>query len=156
MKRLLWPLIVALTAIPLKAEECEFDRWYAGAGAVMTLPEGGSSMRRLGGGAVRAGYYFAEFWAVETEAAALENFAGLSADVLWHWWGYERFDPFFTFGAKGWIGHDRGQVGPKAGIGSFYHLTDTWSIRFDADLTLGVDGGCETLYTLCAGIQRSF
>lgn len=156
MKRLLWPLIVALTAVPLKAEECEFDRWYAGAGAVMTLPEGGSSMRRLGGGAVRAGYYFAEFWAVETEAAALENFAGLSADVLWHWWGYERFDPFFTFGAKGWIGHDRGQAGPKAGIGSFYHLTDTWSIRFDADLILGVDGGCETLYTLCAGIQRSF
>ena len=102
------------------------------------------------GGCVRDGLLGVPCYDIDCEVH------GLSADVLWHWWGYERFDPFFTFGAKGWIGHDRGQVGPKAGIGSFYHLTDTWSIRFDADLTLGVDGGCETLYTLCAGIQRSF
>ena len=137
-------------------EECAFDRFYAGSGAMLVLPGGGSRMRRLGGGAARAGYYLAEFWAVEAEAAALENFAGLSAAVLWHWWGYERFDPFFTFGAKGWVGHGDGQLGPKAGLGSFYHLTDSWSLRFDADVTLGLDTEAETVYSVSAGVQRSF
>jgi hypothetical protein len=138
------------------AEECEFNRMYVGAGAMMTLPSGGSDMRRLGGGSARAGYYFSEFWAAEAEVAALENYAGISAGILWHWWGYERFDPFFTFGAKGWIGSNDDQAGPKWGIGSFYHLTDYWSIRADADITLGLDTNVETIYSLSVGVQYSF
>lgn len=166
MKNLILALSFALALTPPTAsaqdagfasgEECPFDRFYAGAGAMLVLPEGGSQMRRLGGAAARAGCYLNEFWAVEAEAAALENFAGLSAAVLWHWWGYERFDPFFTFGAKGWLGHGDGQLGPKAGIGSFYHLTDSWSLRFDADATLGLDTETETVYSVSAGLQRSF
>ena len=166
MKKLFSSIAVALLSISganatdkadfPETEEIEFARWYVGGSAMMTLPEGDSRMRRLGGGALRAGYYFAEFWAIEAEAAALEDSAGLSTAVLWHWWGYERLDPFFTFGARGWIGNGRGQVGAKAGIGSFYHLTDYWSLRFDADVTLGLDGCTETVYTLSAGVQYSF
>lgn len=137
-------------------EECEMNRRYIGAGAMLTLPGGDADMRRLGGGAVRCGYYFAEFWAVETEIASLENYAGLSASVLWHWWGYERIDPFFTLGAKGWIGHDNGQAGPKLGTGFFYHLSDSLSLRFDADFTLGVEDETETVHSVSAGIQYSF
>jgi hypothetical protein len=123
---------------------------------MLLLPGGGSDMRRLGGAAARSGYYLTEFWAVEAEAAALENSAGLSAAALWHWWGYERLDPFFTFGAKGWIGRGEGQVGPKIGLGSFYHLTDSWSLRFDADFTLGIEEETEALYTASAGLQYTF
>jgi len=161
MRRLL-PILAALATSAAFAAETdfedeayEFDRWNVGAAATVTLPQGGSRLRRFGGAVVRAGYYLNEFWAVEGEAAWLEDTAGLATDVLWHWWGYERFDPFFTFGARGWLGCS-GQVGPKAGVGAFYHLTDSWSLRFDADATLGLDARCAVDYTLSAGVQYSF
>ena len=137
--------------------------WYTGAAAQLVLPQGGSRMHRLGGGAARVGYYFTGSLALEAEAAWLENVVGLSARALWHLhgleefnmlFGYERFDPFLTFGARGWI-HD-GQVGPSAGVGAFYYLTDSWALRFDADATLGLDTDVETAFTLSAGLQYSF
>lgn len=137
-------------------EECEMNRWHVGAGALMVLPGGDADLRRLGGASVRCGYYFAEFWTIEMEIASIENYAGLSTDILWHWWGYERFDPFFTFGAKSWIGCGDDQFGPKFGTGCFYHLTDSWSLRFDADVTLGLETETETIYTISAGFQYSF
>lgn len=152
-------IVIALlinTLVSVAGEECPFDRFYAGAGGMMVLPQGGSEMRRLGGGAARAGCYLDEFWAVEAEAAALENYAGLSAGVLWHWWGYERVDPFFTFGARAWLGRKSTEAGPKVGAGSFYHLTDSWSVRFDADATLEAEGGSRVVYTLSAALQYSF
>ena len=138
---------------------------YVGVAASLTLPQGGSSMRRLGGGALRTGWYLGEFWAVEGEAAWLENMAGLGVDSLWHLqgcslygdlFGYSRFDPFVTVGARGWVGGDAGQVGPKAGIGAFWHMTEAWSLRIDADATLGLDSCTEVVYSRSAGVQYSF
>jgi len=145
------------------SDECGF---YAGAAGAMVLPGGGTAhMRRLGGAALRCGRYLDEFLAIEGEAAWMENAAGLALQGLWHWqgadlygrfFGYSSFDPFFTFGARGWIGHDIGQVGPKAGIGAFWHLTDEWSLRADADAVLCLDSGTSVAFVLCAGIQYSF
>ena len=138
---------------------------YVGMSGSVLLSQGGSKMHRLGGAAVRVGSYLNENWAVEGKAAWLENAAGLSVQALGHFqgwdlygnlFGYSRFDPFVTLGAKGWIGHGRGQVGPKAGLGAFYHLTDNWSLRADADATLGLETNCEMLYTLSVGVQWSF
>ena len=146
-------------------EEVGYDRWYVGAAGQMTLPQGGSKMRHVGGAAVRGGYYLDENWAVEGEAAWLEDSAGLGAAALGHFqgwdlygdlFGYSRFDPFVTFGAKGWIGLGCGQVGPKAGLGAFYHLTDQWSLRADAEATLGLETRCEMLYSVSVGVQYSF
>ena len=131
----------------------ELDRWYAGASATLVLPQGGHSMRRLGGAAARFGYYFTEALSVEADAAWLEDCAGLGLQGLWHVCGYERFDPFLTFGVRGWID---GDVGPTAGFGAFYHLTDRWSLRTDAQATLGVDGDCRMVYAVGAGVQYSF
>jgi hypothetical protein len=120
-------------------------------------------MRRLGGGAARAGRYLSDSLALECEAAWLENSAGLAARAVWHlhgWsefdmlFGYERFDPFLSAGARGWF-HD-GQVGPFAGLGAFYYLTDEWALRFDAEATLGLDTRVETVYSISAGIQYFF
>ena len=120
-------------------------------------------MRRLGGAAVRAGWYLGEFWSVEGEAAWLENSAALAARAVWHlhgWrefdmlFGYERFDPFLSAGARGWL-HD-GQVGPSAGFGAYYYLTDEWALRFDADATLGLDTHVETAFAISAGVQYFF
>ena len=137
--------------------------WYVAGNAQLVLPQGGSRMRRLGGGAVRAGRYLAQSLAVECEAAWLENSAGLAARAVWHlhgWdefdmlFGYERFDPFVSAGARGWI-HD-GQVGPSAGFGAYYYLTDEWALRFDADATLGLDTHVETAFAISAGVQYFF
>ncbi len=154
--------LAAATSFAAIADE-SLGEWYAGGAAQIVLPQGGSRMRRLGGGAARAGRYLAESLALECEAAWLENTCGLSARALWHlhgWrafdmlFGYERFDPFLAAGARGWI-HD-GQLGPSAGLGAFYYLTDDWALRFDADVTLGLDTDVETAYSLSAGLQRFF
>ncbi|MBR3223221.1 MAG: hypothetical protein IKF72_13450 [Kiritimatiellae bacterium] len=169
MKRLAILLLSFATVSSLASERAEESSGsaggYVGAGASLTLPQGGSSMRRLGGGSLRVGWYLGEFWAVEGEAAWLEDSAGLGVDALLHlqaWslygdlFGYSRFDPFVTAGARGWIGGAAGQVGPAAGVGAFWHLTEDWSLRFDAGATLGVDSRVETVYTLAAGVQRTF
>ena len=169
MKRLAILLLSFATVSSLASERAEESSGsaggYVGAGASLTLPQGGSSMRRLGGGSLRVGWYLGEFWAVEGEAAWLEDSAGLGVDALLHlqaWslygdlFGYSRFDPFVTAGARGWIGGAVGQVGPAAGVGAFWHLTEDWSLRFDAGATLGVDSRVETVYTLAAGVQRTF
>lgn len=154
MKKLILAF-VAVSALTIAAfeEEEPFSEYYVGAGAVSLIPQGGGNMKRaLTGGTLRAGWYAGEFIAVEAEAAWLEHTAGLSLQALWHWWGFERLDPFFTFGARGWI---NGDAGPSAGAGLFYHFNDEWSIRFDANATLGLDSDVEMVYNVGVGIQRT-
>jgi len=165
MKKLL-AVFSALVCGVLFAEDemCDFDRWYVGGSAALMLPQGGVGMRRLGGGQLQAGYYLTDAFAVEGSVAWLEDSAGLGARGLWHWhgweefnllFGYERLDPFFTVGARGWLGRE-GQVGPDAGIGALYYLTNSWALRGEADATLGLDGSVGLLYTLTLGLQYSF
>ena len=131
----------------------DFERWYAGARAVAVIPQGGGEMRNLCGAGAYLGYYLGDFITVEISAAWLEDTVGLSVKHLWHWWGYEKFDPFFTFGANGWI---EGDAGPSLGTGTFWHFDDNWSVRFDADATLGLDGETEMIYQLGLSVQYAF
>ena len=158
-KKFLFVFVLCLMSFVLSAET------YVGAAGSLMLPQGGSRLHRLGGAALRGGCYLDENWALEGEAAWLEDFAGLGVQALGHFqgwslygdlFGYSRFDPFVTLGAKGWIGDGCGQVGPKAGVGAFYHLTENWSLRADADATLGLETSCELLYSFSAGIQYAF
>ena len=155
--------LAPLLAVVASAEEPAESGWYAGGAAQLVLPQGGSRMRRLGGGAARAGRYITDSLALECEAAWLEDSAALAARAVWHlhgWeefdmlFGYERLDPFLSAGARGWM-HD-GQVGPSAGLGAFYYLTDDLALRFDAEATLGLDTRVETVYSISAGIQYFF
>ncbi len=131
----------------------DFERWYAGSKAVAVFAQGGAEMRNCCGAGAYAGYYIGDFTAAEVSGALLENRAGVSFRFLWHWWGYEKFDPFFTLGANGFI---KGEAGPSFGWGTFWHFNDNWSLRFDSDATLGVEGEDEMVYTLSAGVQYSF
>ena len=146
-------LSIVSPAVEDEDDDSELDRWYVGASATLVMPQGGGDMRRLGGATARVGYYVTEALAVEADAAWLEDCAGLGVQGLWHIWGYERFDPFLTFGARGWID---GDLGPVAGLGAFYHLTDNWSLRADAQATLGIDSDCDMVYSLGAGVQYTF
>ena len=136
---------------------------YAGAAASAVLPQGGAGMRPLAGATLRLGWYAVDTFALEGAASWLEDRTGLAAKALWHlqgweaWgrlFGYERFDPFLTAGVQGWLDH--GQVGPTAGLGAFYYLTDNWALRADADVTLGLDSAPAAVYTLSAGVQYDF
>lgn len=127
---------------------------YIGAAGSLLLPQGGGDMDRLGGGLFRAGVYVNDFWAFEAEAGLMERKAQLGVQCVWHWWGYERLDPFFTFGAKGWI--DDGDAGPCGGIGAFYHLDEHWSLRADAGATLGIERESEMIYQFAFGVQYEF
>lgn len=143
-------------------KECGYSPFYVGAVAQMILPQGGHAVRTLGGGAIRAGSYLSSSLALEAEAAWLEDCCGLGVRALWHlhgWetfnrlFGYERFDPFLSAGARGWI---EGDVGPSLGIGGFYYLTDEWALRFDGEAVAGVDGDLQMLYSISVGMQFSF
>lgn len=128
--------------------------WYLGASGDLQLAQGGGDMRRLGGAGLRAGAYVAELLAVEGDVAIMENHACVGVNGLWHWWGYERLDPFFTFGARGWL--NGGDVGPMGGIGTFYHLDRHWSLRADIDATLGLERKAEMIYGFSVGLQYEF
>lgn len=138
--------------------------FYLGVSAALLLPQGGAEMRRLGGGAVRGGYYFDDdcTYALEAEVGWLENCAALSAQGLVHFrawreydllFGCSQFDPFATCGVKGWI---NGEVGPSAGLGAFWYLDDHWALRGEANAVLGLERGTEMDYTLSLGVQYSF
>ena len=157
IKSILLAAVASLSVVSSAVEDdddgYELDRLYAGSSATLVIPQGGSDMRRLGGATARIGYYVTETLAVEADAAWLEDCAGLGVQGLWHFWGYERFDPFVTFGARGWID---GDLGPVVGLGAFYHLTDNWSLRADAQSALAVDCDCNMVYSLGAGVQYTF
>ena len=133
--------------------EYDFERNYVSAQGVCVLPQGGGDMRRLGGGVVRYGYYAGDFLAVELSAFCTENEPGASLKGLWHWWGYEKTDPFFTFGAAGFAG---GDAGPAVGVGMFRHFDDNWSLRLDSGFMMGLESRSEAVFSLACGIQYSF
>ena len=78
--------------------------------------------------------------------------------------GCERFDPFVTFGAAAFFASrhvfaddsHRTAIGPTVGLGAFYHLTDSLSLRFDATAAMAVDMPCGMCYGLSLGLQWSF
>ena len=139
---------------------------YVGAAGQLILPQGGGRLDLAGGAVVRAGTYLAEPFALEFEAGQTEKYTTLTVDGIFHLsgiyyydylFGFSRFDPFFSVGARGWFdGDGRGEVGPKSGLGAFYHLSDHWSLRFDVDATLGLNGREEVDYTFSAGLQYFF
>jgi len=156
--------MVALLPVALAEEETSQGS-YVGVSGALVLPQGGSRLDRAGGGLLRAGVCLAEDWSIEASAGQLERYTAFGANALVHFYtfdiydrffGYSAFDPFFTVGANGWLDGRRGQVGPSAGVGTFWHLDDNWSIRFDATATLGLDGDAEMVYSVSAGIQYSF
>ena len=142
-------------AAPADTDEyaLELDRYYIGAAPMLVLPQGGAEMRRVAGATIRGGIYLDEFLAAEFAAAWCEDVAMVYGGFLWHWWGYERLDPFFTIALADWI---EKAAGPALGAGTFFHLDDHWSLRFDFSALSAVEHDCEMVYSLSLGIQRSW
>lgn len=152
-------MCLALNAQSVDEEEVRSSP-YLGLSGSLVLPQGGSRLARLGGAALLGGCYFNDWFALEGEAAWMENRAELAARGVAHWkgwnewdmlFGFSRWDPFFTLGAKGWL--KDGQVGPAAGVGFLYYLDDNWALRAEAEATLGLESRREMVYSAGVGIQ---
>lgn len=142
-----------------------FEEAYVGAGAIAVMPQGGAKMRHRVGAAANAGAYVTDYLALEAEAGVLEGQTALAARGLWHLqgfeefgllFGYERFDPFLSLGARGFLGDGRGDAGPTFGLGAMYYLSDNWALRLDADATIGLDVSPKGIYCVSAGLRYSF
>lgn len=156
--------------------------WYAGTSGGVLLPGNGNSLRRAAEVSVHAGVYATESLAWEIEGACAPNVStgeggealtGVAARGLFHLtgieevnllFGCERFDPFVTFGAATRFGarhafaedSHRTATGPTAGVGAFYHLTDSLDLRCDAQAMLACDSPCGMQYSVVVGLQWNF
>ena len=156
---------------------------YLGASGGILLPGNGSSLKRAGCVAIRGGWHASDNLALELEGGSAPNAVSsgrgnatvstFAARGLFHLtgieefdllFGCERFDPFVTFGAAALFasrhvfadGSHRTAIGPTVGVGAFYHLTDSWSLRLDATASMAVDSPCGMAYGLGMGLQWSF
>lgn len=174
-------LVCALAALLAGACAAE-GPWYVGGGAGLLLPGGGSSCARAAETSLRAGRYAGDFLAWEAEgvcapnvscAGGREALSGAAVRGLFHFagleafdrlFGCERFDPFATLGAGVRFGARhafadgarRTAAGPVAGLGAFYHLTESLDLRFDAQALLVCDAPCGMLYSLGLSLQWNF
>jgi hypothetical protein len=156
--------------------------WYAGGGGSLMLPGHGNTLRRAAAVTVQGGWYVTDFWALELAGMCVPHASSarggttvdaLSLRGLFHlsgWeafdklFGCERFDPFATCGASAAFssraafadGTRRTGIGPTAGIGFFYHLSEHWSVRAEATAGLAVDEDCGMIYAVGIGVQRLF
>ncbi|MDO5317386.1 MAG: hypothetical protein Q4G65_02055 [bacterium] len=174
-------LTVVTVVISLFCCATEFP-WYVGASGGMLLPGNGNSLRRAGEVSARVGCYTSDFLAWEVEGLSAPNassrmghcsLSGAAVHGLYHLSGFEafdklfgceRFDPFVTLGVMSRFGSrhvfagggHRTSTGPVAGIGAFYHLTESLDLRFDARAMLGIDSPCGMLYSAVVGLQWNF
>ena len=185
MKQIL-ALVVLSLAASVAAEEEETvgaPPAYLGASGGIFLPGNSSSLKRAAMASARGGWYLSENLALELEGGCAPNavsshggnatVTAFAARGLFHLtgieefdrlFGCERFDPFVTFGAAAFFASrhvcaddsHRTAIGPTAGVGAFYHLTDSWSLRFDATAAMSVDTPCGMSYGLSLGLQWSF
>lgn len=166
-------LLLPFSALSAEVEEVS-DRWYAGVSGAMYLPGGGSSLKRAGGVSAHLGCFISDSFALETGLMSVPNavssrggnvsLTGFSVRGAWHFMGFERFDPFVTFGAfstfaSGHVFADdshRTAFGPSVGLGFLYHLSDNLALRAESVAAVAIDTPGEVAFTVSGGLQWSF
>lgn len=178
-------VFLAALAVPAitSAAEDSVAGGYVGASSGVLLPGNGNTLRRAAEVSVRGGYSITDYLALEVEGVCVPSavsraggnatVSGVSFASVWHFAGWEtfdrlfgceRFDPFMTLGVGSrWASRDvfgegapRAAIGPVWGIGAFYHLTESWSLRADARAQLCCDSSCGMLYGVSLGVQYSW
>jgi hypothetical protein len=172
-KKLLASLLLSPLAL-IASEEEVLDRWYTGVSGAMLLPGGGSSLERAGGVSAHLGYFLSDSFALELDLISIPNavsshggnstLTGFGIQGAWHFMGFERLDPFLTFGASSLFSSHhvfaddshRTAFGPTFGLGFLYHLTDNLALRADSKAMVTLDTPSEIAFTISGGLQWSF
>ncbi len=171
-KALLFLLLLPL--VSTAAEELAYDRWYSSVSAGMLMPGGGSSLSKSAMVNARFGYFLSESFALESEvnvtpnavshSAGNQTLVGAAVQGVWHFLGYERFDPFLTIGFASFFGSRRvfeddsfrNAFGPTLGIGALYHLTEHFALRADARGCMCATAPAGIMFDVSVGVQYSF
>lgn len=172
-KLLLASLLLPAAVFAMEKEEIP-DRWYTGVSGAMFLPGGGSSLERAGGVSAYLGYFLTDSFAVEADVISVPNavsshggnstLTGFGVQGAWHFMGFERFDPFLTFGASALFSShhvfaddsSRSALGPTFGFGFLYHLSDNLALRADSKAMVALDSPSGIAFTIAGGLQWSF
>ena len=172
-RRLPFAVALALWGMAPGQEEIfadeEWTPFYAAASGGMLFPGVNTRLHEeIGLAETVLGWYADDTFAYEARLSyspdATGALFGIAAGCLRHWWGFERFDPFFTFGGAAWCGEHhsfaggakRAQGGFYAGSGFFWHLTERASFRIEGRATLAADESPGMTYAVLAGIQWSW
>lgn len=187
MKRVVFAsALCAMGSMVLFAQEEDQPRWYVSPGVGMMFFEGNQPVNEGLNMALRLGYDLADHWSLEGGLSWAPNITsngrhghddgrrgydlsgqsirGAFGDVLYHFYRFERFDPFLTAGFGYYRSNNRvfcegdefSVCGPRLGLGAMYHLTDRWSVRADFRSFMAIDETCEMTYTGDAGITYWF
>jgi outer membrane protein OmpA-like peptidoglycan-associated protein len=185
MKNIVLTLAISLGLaglIPAIAEEtADAPRWYVSPGVGMMFFEGGQKTDPAVNTLLRLGYDFSDHWSAEggiswapnatyNNADGGDKFSGQSiqgvfADGLYHFYKYERWDPYLAAGLGLYHAHNHSTFydgdsdsifGPRVGAGVMYHLTDNWSLRLDTRTMMGLAHDSEFIYTVDAGVVYRF
>lgn len=165
----------------LADETADAPRWYVSPGAGMMFFEGGQKTDPAVNMLLRLGYDFSDHWSTEggvswapnatyNDAEGGDKFSGQSiqglyADELYHFYKYDRWDPYLAGGLGFYHAHshhtfDDGDCdsvfGPRVGVGVMYHLSDNWSLRLDTRAMMGLAHDNEFIYTVDAGVVYRF
>ena len=168
--------------VELTEEDTSDSRFYIGAGIGgarihrAASPEPGTKLRGIQPYVVlRLGYDFADSnFSVEgfgmlgrakaDKHSGTQGLYGLGGDVLYHFSRYSSFDPFLTLGGGFYGGHH----GPtwqdssasaffaQAGIGAFWHLNDSLSLRGDLRYHVALDDNYMAFTSADIGLTYAF
>lgn len=179
----LWVSAMGLGADEFAEMDAGLPGWYLGGAVGALMPGGGVALDGSAAVSLRAGRYLTEYLAFELEGWSVPvarssrggdaALSGVSLEGLFHlsgWesfdrlFGCERFDPFATLGAGAAFadrhvfadGSHSTALGPVFGLGAFYHLTDSLSVRGDGRMLLACDTPAGVVFSATIGVQYSF
>jgi hypothetical protein len=107
-------------------------------------------------------YRFSDSWTADlsglvvpykTDSSSDYGFGG-AAELLYHLTRFERIDPYLACGAGYYDGADQ-IVGPRAGFGIQYHLTEQLACHADTRATLSAEDGT-MMYQIGIGVSYTF
>lgn len=180
MKLHVFAISAIIAACAFAAQDGEFfadEEWtpnFANIKASVLLPGSGVKMDPCVAASISFGHYISDVISVSDTLLYAPNACGAkdgngplfgaSHAYLLHWWGFERLDPFFSCGLEAYAaekhvfrdGSSRLAAGPFVGAGSFWHLTERASLRFEAKAALLPGDPPGMFYTVSAGLQYSW
>ncbi|MEI6646892.1 MAG: outer membrane beta-barrel protein [bacterium] len=143
-----WALLPLLVLASDAQEASSVSTWSVKPGVDALFFEGNKGKDTPAALSLAVSYRFSDSWTADlsglvvpykTDSSADYGF-GCAAELLYHLTRFERIDPYLACGAGYYDGAEQ-IVGPRAGVGIQYHLTEQLACRVDTRATLSAEDG---------------
>jgi len=152
-----------LLALPSDAQEpSQGSKWSLKPGVDALFFDGSRAHDTPAALSLAVSYRFSDSWTADLSGlvvpyktdASDDYGLGCAAEVLYHLTRFERIDPYVACGV-GYYNGSQQTVGPRAGAGILYHLTEQLAFSVDTRATLSVDDGA-MMYQAGIGLSYTF